>query len=76
MANRTFYTKEIEGTSLELCYVTGWVEQGKCSLFIRAKDSQSTFHDFGVLSHQEAGDIWKSITDRKSMLNYVETSEV
>jgi hypothetical protein len=76
MANRTFYTKEITDTPLELCYVTGWVEHGKCSLFIRTKDSQFTFYDLGVLTHKEAGIIWNEITDRKSMLKYVKSSEV
>jgi hypothetical protein len=76
MANKMFYTKEIKGTSLEMCYVTGWVEQGKCSLFIRTKDSQSTYHDFGIITHQDASVIWNDIEDKQTMLKYVEISKI
>jgi hypothetical protein len=67
MANTSFYAKQIPGTNLELCYAIGWVEQGYCSLFTRNKDTSAQVHDFGVLTHEEAGKIWTLITDKKSL---------
>lgn len=74
MAQKSFYIKEITGTDLELCYVTGWVEDGKCSLFSRKKDTTDAIHDFGILTHREASVIWNAVVDKESLLDFYKDS--
>ena len=72
MANKSFYVKQVPGTNVELCYVTGWVESGKCSLFTRNKQTLAQVHDFGVLTHKEAALIWDNINDSKTLADQYE----
>jgi hypothetical protein len=76
MADKMFYIKDIKGTHLELCYVTGWVEAGYCNLFARDKKSQKTIYDFGTITHQEASVIWGAITDDESLMNQVNSKGI
>ena len=60
MSNKNFLFKVLSGTDLQLCYVSGYVQEGHAHLFVRNTKLQPLY-DLGTLPFKEASLLYVSI---------------
>jgi len=63
MGNQVSYVKRVGDYNLVM--IVGYVEKGKCSLFLR-DDNLKTIHDFGIVSVEFANFMFENLNTKEN----------